>query len=241
MKRKLIASGLPAGSERFNRALAEKLVDWMLSPNGIGALPIKTASREETLIELLGHQRNRRRGDCSELTWLAYGVFRLAGLKPKFIDVQRDAFNPSLNAHIAIGVSLNPENPGALTTIDLYHTEEARGWISDEGHLMQSAMPATSALAAYATNLAYYAMVEPGGIGNANTIEQLYQSAFSYDPYYPLTHYNYAFFLMGQKKDSAGACREAKKAEELRPFDSDFKSLARKFCDFPANSTDRKK
>lgn len=220
------ASGPPAGTKAFNTALVRELTRWMLSPNGLRAAPIGLDEIEEPLVDFLSRRDPSRRGDCTELSRLAYEVFRLAGLRTTFFDVQQDAFDPTITQHMAVGVALDPAYPGRFTTIDLVH----HGWISEEGHPLQSTMPAISALAVYEGSRALHAMDGATDIDTSLTanVDALFQRALSYDPFYPLTHYNYAFFLSQWKGNRTGAIEEARRAEGLRPFERDFKALVRR-------------
>ena len=233
IKGRIAATGAREETPAFRRQLAADLVAWIMSPKGLDAktvtswqdydsvvrfmtLPRKKlipvlkgeqslrepAGTEDTLLELLGRPSKERYGDCSMLARVAYAVFRLAGLDPTFIDVQRDRFDPTITEHAAVGFAPDPSQPGKLLTVDLYHD----GWVSEEGHPLQSAISAVSALAVYLNDRAIDLALAKGTRhpSELDHIDRIFQLALAYDPSYALIRSNYDIFLNHYRRKPAG-------------------------------------
>jgi hypothetical protein len=213
IKQKIRDDGKKDGTYAFNRELLKHLVSWKKGPKSPGVVRVDFGKRELTLIQCREQPKGKCKGDCTELSRDIYADFRLATLNTAFIDVQRTAYDPQVKDHNAVGVRLNPLDPDRITTVDLYY-----GVILKRGHLMQSEMPAISALAAYNSNLATLLMTDKDADRQRDTerIENLFLEAIRYDPYHATVHNNYANFLDTWKGDRKGACAEAKKASQLR-------------------------
>lgn len=228
-KKELSAVGKKGGTPAFNRELVKKLVSTMLSKNGFGLIPLPPKAPEETVLELLSHAPGKRAGACTELSRLAYGLFRLAGLKTTFVEVQQDYFDISENFHMAVGVKLNPEEPKNLTTVDMLYN----GWISDTGHILQSEMPAVTSLAAYVTNRASFEMLN-GAQKSQKTekrLEALFNEAIGFDSSFSIARYSFAYFYEEWQNDLESAGKEAAEAARLRPFDKLYQELERYYSE----------
>lgn len=227
IKRNISSKGLVEGSLEFNRALFGELISWINAPSGIGILPMQGANREMTIDEFFAQPRGKRTGDCSELSRLAYSIFRLAGLRPVFLYVTRNKIEPKVTEHMAIGVKLDPAHPDKLTTVDLSYN-----YISEEGHPEQSVMLLTSGLAVFGNNLATLIMEGAGTLRqtSAARVEELLLEAIKLDPNYPPAHYNYAKFLIEWRDDTGGACTQATIALKLRPTNALFHRLKLRAC-----------
>ena len=195
--------GKKEGTYSFNRKVLEALIRWMEDSNGM-------------------------EGYCDKLTRNSYAISRLAEFSPTFVDVQRNKFDSETYSHNAVGVRLDPSNPDRVTIVDLYY-----GVILEEGHLMQSEMPAISALTVYHLNEAYSLMTDKDADrkGDAERLEKLFLEALRYDPHYAVVHFNYAFFLEYWKADRQGARIEAKKASQLRPDHPVYRSFSVDLCE----------
>ena len=212
--------GKKEGTYSFNRKVLERLVRWMEDPDGMGIVRVGMDKHEPTLIEFCKNPE----GDCTELSRNSYAISRLAEFSPTFVDVQRNKFDSETYSHNAVGVRLDPSNPDRITVVDLYY-----GVILEEGHLMQSEMPAISALAVYHLNKAHSLMTDKNADRerDAERLEKLFLKALRYDPYYAPIHYNYALFLENWKGDRQGARIEAKKARQLRPDHPIYRDFSR--------------
>ncbi len=210
-------------TENFRTLLTEKLVKRMLAEDGLALKPQPPRAPEETVVEMLAKPKPERKGACTELSRIAYGLFRLAGLAPSFVEVQKDARDAESNNHMAVAVTPDPNRPEKKLTVDMLH----HGWISESGHTLQAEMPAVTSLAAYFTNKAHFEMYsgKPETKEQADKVEAIFDEAISFDPSFSLVRQNYSIFLKYRKKDDEGARREAKEAVKLRPFDAKYRKL----------------
>ncbi|MFH0799053.1 MAG: hypothetical protein V2A66_02585 [Pseudomonadota bacterium] len=221
------AKGLVEGTLEFNRAFVAELVSWMESAKGVSfvVVEVEGASREMMLMEFLVQPDGRREGDCSELSRLAYTVFRLAGLAPEFLYVEKDRIDPEITEHMAIGLHLDPDHPEKIFIVDLYHHI-----VSDQGHTEQSKLTALGAMAVYYDNLATMLWKSPQGNNETDRIRKLYQEAMRYDPGFAHTHFNYSLLLWQRYGNKAEACNEARRAADLRPAGSGYAKRMQKYC-----------
>ncbi|HPQ81505.1 MAG TPA: hypothetical protein PLZ86_07255 [bacterium] len=215
-KAAILSRGEASGSAKFNLELTKKLVSTMLSKDGFGLKPDSPEPPEDTVMDMLSLPPGMRNGACTELSRFAYGVFRLAGLKPSFIEVQRDSINGGFN-HMAVGVRLNAKDPEKITTVDMLHG----GWISHEGHELWAEMPAVTSMAAYFTNRAHYEITaaKPKTPARIEEVDRLFKEALRLDPSFSLAHYNRSIFLSEWRRDRRGAYEEASEAVRIRPFE----------------------
>lgn len=234
IRKKLSEKGLKEGSYQLNKELADKLIDYIKQENGIGIKRGEVVTQEMTLIEFLRQRIGNRKGDCTEFSYLAFAIFRLAGLKPKFVYVTKNEFEPTVTEHMAIVAALNPDKPEQLTTIDLHYD-----FVSTQGHTEQSEMSFLTALAVYTNSRAGHEFLPKTAECSMDEtekfrIEGLFQKAIRYDPNYAPAHHNYAFFLdkckIGKK---AEACAEAEMAQKIRPSNMEFRKLHYSLCTQP--------
>nr|HPM41423.1 hypothetical protein [bacterium] len=186
---------------------------------------------EDTVLDMLLKPKGERFGACTELSRVAYGLFRLAGLAPSFVEVQKDARDAESNNHMAVAVRLNSDEPQKTLTVDMLHN----GWISEAGHSLQAEMPAVTSLAAYFTNKAHFEMYsgKPDTKEQMERVDAIFGEAISFDRSFSLVRQNYSIFLKYRKKDVEGAKREAKEAVRLRPFDAKYRKIEEQIASGP--------
>ena len=200
IKTKLVQKRLRPNTKAYNLALTKALVAWVVRPknqDGLGIAPnrISPSDVEQERGALAVLTTPKPKAHCTELNYIFYPIFRMAGLKPRFLMVYKNQWDITSITHVCVGVHLDPAKPNVITPIDLTQTSRSK-WISTP-HKKVIPLPHLTMLAYYYNNkaAALYRKNEnlftiPRRI--IQKIKTLFTKGLTYDKRHPLLHYNMA-------------------------------------------------
>jgi len=225
IKAELVCAKLTPNTVTFNTALAKKLIAFVVrtkSKGGLGVTPLSIDptdfERERSALAVLATKD--RKAHCTELNYIFYPLFLMAGLKPTFRLVYKDQWDIVSLSHVCMGIQLDPAKPNAVTLVDLTNTSKAK-WFNTS-HKVTLAMPRTMTLSIYYSNLgialdqkANELMKIPQKI--KQKIKTLYLKGYAYDPLNPILSHNLANYYRLTVTDKRLRDRYLKGALTLYP------------------------
>lgn len=201
IRRILTRKGLRPNTYQFNLNMARLLVNWVTTPRRLGGLGIKPVSisplnvrQERTVLELLSSKNAYTH--CTELCYILYPLFKMAGLNPTFILVYKDLYNVTSLSHVCIGIRLHPSKPRAITPIDL--TARRSHWINTP-HKSIVPISSQTMLGLYFNNRAVslhkqHQHAQKVSRRISTRIKGLFMKGLGYNQRNPLLLYNLAYY-----------------------------------------------
>lgn len=186
IKNNLAEKNLSPDTLEYDKALAEKLYEYISSENGLGISrsPLGMVRVEQSLTELL---TGSRVGDCTELSTLYFELCRIAGLNAHIVQVTVNGQGEQ-DQHMCVVLRLNTENPDEIIFADLqraspFLTIPPREWVE---------LPDLDVAAYFRIQRGVRPPLHLRPASEEQFVFKLneYQTALTYDEYLPLAYYN---------------------------------------------------
>jgi hypothetical protein len=189
--------GLRSGTKAYNVELTKRLIKWLVQPKNKGGLGITPSlifsdqvENERTNLELL--QAQKPKAHCTELCYLLYEIFRLAGLNAGFYLVYKNETGVQSITHVCVGLKLDPRS-NAVTLVDPTRSSPKK-WFNTP-HKMAIPLSHSAMIGTYFSNkgIALYHQNELKINIPQKTVNQI--GSFlgmgkKYNPFDPLMSYN---------------------------------------------------
>lgn len=242
IKSALVRKGFRTGTKIYNTKLVHALIAWVVRAKrkgGLGIIPVNISpllvKQERTVLQILASTNPRVH--CTEVSYLLYEVFRIAGLKPAFLLVHRKYDGTESLTHYCVSVRLDPARSKTLTVIDPTHPQRNK-WVGTP-HKAVVRLPRATMLGVYHNNRASskfnhakpYKMNAP----TKHFIGASLKRAMAYGNTYPMFSYNRAVYFMR----AMGNAKSAKTYLEasLKAFPNFGNALGLKKTWFPSHGS----